>query len=271
MFRVTAALVASLAASGCALMPGVPAGPIPGVGARLGGTFAHAYGAADVAIREPSGERTEVRGNAALSPAYGLDGPVLTPLRLGARVTPTRWLELGADAGILDLGLQLRAGPLDAARAVPWGVELEWRTGHGRFDSGFVERRRSYRARVEVYPALPLGGAAADAFGVIAAGASTGRELLQPLLPPRFDEYGEHFNGIPLEVLRDEARLELAVGAHWLWPVAFLSAVVMPWFTLNDGGVRALGCQDCTPIELESVQSAWGFGIALSGGLVLGP
>lgn len=255
---------------GCARLPGVPAGPITGPAVRLSTAVAYTHVPATVEIHEPEGEPRAFDANTGVH-----DGPWLPiPLRLAGRVSLARWMDIGGDVGWVEKGLQLRAGPLDARRSLPWGVELEWRTEDSSSDDDATLHGHTYRARFEAYPALPLGSSQPGlphAFGVVTAGISSGTRLLSPLMPPRFDRNGESTIGIPLTALRRETRLELGLGLHWLSLPTFFTVMLMPWVGLDRGNLRGVSCENCTPLELDRMDGSWGLSIALSSGVVLGP
>jgi hypothetical protein len=245
----------------CASLPGVPAGPAR-PGASFGLAYAYAYGAADARVtRTPAGENQRLRGN---SEMYGGSAP-LAPLRAMARYSPASFIDFGADLGWLDLGLQLRAGQLDATRRIPWGFELEWRTGQtSLFRASEATRARSYRGRLEAYPRLGTSGDV-DVFGVLTLGASTGT-WVHYLPAPKLDTTEDGF-GSALELRRAESRLELSVGVHGRGPRAALTLAFLPWLVLDHLSPR----QDCTDCGFapRSMDLGWGFGVALSGSLAL--
>src|SRR5690349_7414817 len=158
------------ALAGCALVTGAPAGPIAGPGVRVGGAYAFAYTPATAQTLQPSGEPYTLRRNGDMY--WGL--VPLVPLRAMLRASPWTFVDVGADMGWMDLGLQLRAGDLDARRRWPWGIELEWRTGQRSFFNDQVaERVRIYQARAELYPQLGS-WIGSMTYGVLSAGVSTG-------------------------------------------------------------------------------------------------
>jgi hypothetical protein len=87
----------------------VPAGPIAGSG-RFGGSWAYAHAPARV-------ETGEVRFHAG-GAQYGGTIPSILP-RFGARLRASDFFDLGFDISPLELGLQLRGGPLHASRPLP--------------------------------------------------------------------------------------------------------------------------------------------------------
>lgn len=225
---------------GCALVPGMPAGPLGGRGLRAGVTYAYAYAPASAETTAPSGAPVTLRGN---SEMFRGSLPTFVPLRAMVRANPTSFLDVGADIGWMDAGLQLRAGPLDRQRRLPWGIELEWRTGQPTFfDDALARRARAYRARVEVYPALGRLGHL-DAFGV-----------LKPI-------------PAGLEVSRDETRLEASLGAHGYGKPLAITIAVQPWLGLHQGAVRGASCGGCS-LEFQSLDVDWGLGVLAGGSLV---
>lgn len=245
----------------CASLPGVPAGPArPGASFSL--TYAYAFGSAKAVVADtPAGATHRVRGS---SEMYGGAAP-LVPLRAAARLSPTSFLDFGADIGWMDLGLQLRAGQLDAQRQLPWGFELEWRTGEPTlFRYSEARRARTYRGRFEAYPHLGVTGDV-DVFGVLTLGASTGT-WVHYLPTPEREPTGDGF-GSALEVRRPETRLEMSLGVHDRGPGGAVTLAFLPWLVVDHRSAR----QDCTDCGFEprSLDLGWGFGVALSGSLAL--
>src|SRR5690349_4187389 len=125
----SALAVCAASCLGCsvAMMPGVPAGPIARPGIRTGANFsyARAQGTARAAVAG-SDSSIVVHGNSAMLAGSTVG---LFPSNLAVRAAPSQAIDLGLDLGWHEAGLKVRAGQLAASRAVPWGVELEWRSG----------------------------------------------------------------------------------------------------------------------------------------------
>src|SRR5215510_4917643 len=129
---IAAAIVcATLCSCAAALIPGVPAGPISAPGLRLGTSYSYAHAPGTVHAVAPSDEPVTVHDNSAMLWGRSIS---IFPAGLAFRVAPQQWFDMGVDLGIRESGIQLRAGQLAASRAVPWGVELEWRTGSYFYD-----------------------------------------------------------------------------------------------------------------------------------------
>lgn len=199
------------------------------------------------------------------------DGLSPFPSNIGARIAPSEQLDLGFDLGWHETALKIRAGQLAAARALPWGVELEWRTGFPGWSGGEeLERKRNVvRLRAEAYPALPFPGSGsgpAEAFGVLALGVSTGTQLFSlRRLPSEFDDGDNWFAGPSLNGLRWETRLEAALGLHWLPQPGGYTLVLLPWWRLQQGDMIDALCDSCSSLTVYSVGSSWGLGVGLSG------
>lgn len=261
--RVMTLLTLSWAILGCALVPGVPAGTIGGRGVRVGGTFAYAYTPAAAQVLQPAGAPATVRANSAM---FRGAAPFI-PLRVAARVSPGPFLDVGADVGWIDFGLQLRAGQLDPRRALPWGFELEWRTGqHTPFDHDLARRVRVYRARAELYPALG-GGRWRNTFGVLTLGVSTGSMYHFMDVPEQYDLTNEGPFAAALELSRRETRLELSLGVHGRSRKAVSTVALMPWLALHQGALRGAACGSCT-LEPRGLSAPWGFAVVASGSIV---
>lgn len=253
----------SCGATGCALIPGAPAGPLSTRGIRVGATYAYAYAPASAETVQPSGAPYTLRGNSEM-----FRGPVpFLPLRAMVRANPTSFLDVGADIGWMDAGLQLRAGPLDKRNDLPWGVELEWRTGQNSFfNYESAQSARVYRARFEMYPAFGNLGTL-DAFGVVTLGVSTGTRPHYMAVPAPFDTIQEGPIPPSLDVSRSETRLEMSLGVHGRGkPVAFTVAL-QPWLGLHQGAVRDASCSGCS-LEFRSLDVDWGLGVIAGGSLV---
>jgi hypothetical protein len=135
----------TLCSCAAALIPGVPAGPISKPGLRLGTSYSYAYApgtvhGVDGDASDRAAPRVTVHGNSAM-----LWGNTISifPAGLAFRVAPLQWFDMGVDLGIRESGVQLRAGQLAASRTLPWGVELEWRTGSYFYDSKTLFTRRN--------------------------------------------------------------------------------------------------------------------------------
>lgn len=254
--------------SGCAQLPGVPVGPSMGPSVRVGSTAGFAYGPATARLRDP-GRTWQQESNAA---NHGSRFPSPLPQRLTARFSTGSWLDVGADIGWTDRALQLRAGPLHAARSLPGGVELEWRVGSTSTfaQDDVVERAHALRARLELYPPLPFGRSEDGlprAFGVLAAGMSQGRQLLT--LPERGadSQSFSYSNAGLMQVLRTETRLELALGMHWRSMPVTSTLVLLPWFTVGRRQAE-VSCADCVNVQLERLSASWGLALALDAGVL---
>jgi len=166
-------------------------------------------------------------------------------------------------------------GPLHASRPLPWGIELEVRTGAtSTFRSDVVRGQRIARVRAELYPPLPFGHAASglpNAFGVLTLGIGGGRQLLALLpVPQDYQDSGEEGPiQSSLNVLRNEARLESSVGLHWLVKGGAFTLVTQPWVALSQGAPRASECDGCY-LDLVALDSGWGVSVALSAQVVWG-
>src|SRR3954467_1589771 len=115
--KAIAPLLACLAfGSGCpaALIPGVPAGPITAPGVCIGTSYSYASAPGTVHAEDPGVAAVTVHGNSAM--LFGRT-PSVFPAGPSFRLAPRRWLDFGVDITLREIGLQARAGPLDASRA----------------------------------------------------------------------------------------------------------------------------------------------------------
>lgn len=263
---VAAAACATLCGCAAALIPGVPAGPIAAPGLRIGSSYTYAQAPATVQAVDRGVGPVTVHDNSAM-----LWGRSFSPFPAGLafRVAPKQWFDVGVDLGIRESGIQLRAGQLAASRALPWGVELEWRTGSYLYDSEeLFARRNIVRLRAEAYPALPFTRTAsgAESYGVLALGLSTGTQLLT--VNHVSDQYVDDeaypvFVDPSFNELHWETRLEAALGVHLLTKPGGYTLVFLPWWKLAQGAPIATDCDTCT-LDITSIESSWGFGVALS-------
>ena len=262
------AVCVSLSSCAAALIPGVPAGPIVAPGLRIGTGYSYAYAPGTVHAVDPVERDTvTVHDNSAMLWGRSLS---IFPAGLAFRVAPLHWLDMGVDLGLRESGLQLRAGQLAASRELPWGVELEWRTGSYLYDhEELFTRRNVVRVRAEAYPALPFarsdsGGAG---FGVLALGLSTGTQLLTVNEVPSSSVEDGSFalvRGPSFDELHWETRLEAALGLHLLSKSGGYTPAFLPWWKLHQGAPTATYCNACT-VDITSIESSWGFGVGLSG------
>jgi hypothetical protein len=264
--KAIAPLLACVAfGSGCPapLMPGVPAGPIVEPGFCIGTSYSYAYAPGTVHAVDPGAADLTVHDNSAMLSGRS---PSVLPAGPSFRVAPRRWLDFAVDLGLREIGLQARAGPLDASRALPWGVELELRTGAYIPDT-LMSRRNVVRARAEVYPPLPFGrsdSGAQHGFGVLALGLSTGTQLLTVNdVPSAYSEETAPFSDPSFDARRWETRLESVVGLHWLSHNGAYTLAFLPWLTLQQGAIRETDCSACY-LDIIDIESEWGLGIALT-------
>jgi hypothetical protein len=256
-------LVAFVACTiGCALVPGVPAGPIRSPGVRAGVAYAYAYGRASAAGREVSGEPYVLRRNSAMFRGMA----PFFPIRALLRASPATFMDIGLDLGWTDAALQLRAGQLDARHRWPWAIELEGRSGKYSPFEGGVQRARVVRARAELYPALGTAGKM-DGFGVLTLGVSTGRQFHYMFAPQSDDVETDGLIPSALEVTRVETRLEASFGVHGRVPRAAFTIALQPWLTVDARRPDGSTCQSCS-LELERLSAPWGVALVASGNLV---
>jgi hypothetical protein len=246
---------------GCVLTPGAPAGPLGGPAVRGGVTFSYAYSPQRGALRDEDRKTTSNGG------MYGGWFP-LQPQRLSVRANPTRWLDIGADTSWLDHGFQLRVGPLDARRALPFGVELEWRDADKDKDETDRVPHAAHllRGRLELYPRI--GSASQDAYWVLGAGMSSGVQIHEVRVFGAID-YG--LTGpLELHVARQETRAEFALGVHSAKAPGAVTAALLPWIELVTGSVRRSNCILCGN-DRPPIDAPWGVTLVVSGALVWEP
>jgi hypothetical protein len=169
-------------------------------------------------------------------------------------------MDVRADMGWMDLGLQQRAGELDARRRWPWGIELEWRTGQRSFfNDAVAERVRIYQARAELYPQLGS-WIGRSTYGVLTAGVSTGTRAHFMFVPQQFDLTIEGPAGGGIGVARHETRLELSVGAQARDRRAAMTFALQPWVALHQGRPLLAECDGCS-LTFGSLRADWGLAL----------
>jgi hypothetical protein len=246
-------LPAVLVTTGCAFGPTAPAGPIAGPGFKATNTWGASYVPVTFDETDENGERHTATMNTG---AYF--APVL-PLYTNLRLSPSTWFDVGASANLLDMGLSLRAGPLDAERELPFGVQTEL------LASTENARWRRSSLRFEAYPLLSR-SRTSRRYGVLALGLSYGaqhfvvNEMPEEFGADPFEERGSLVQGPELDFQRRELRLEAFLGAHFRFQPGILTMVLAPHWALTSApsehtyGLGATGEHD------------WGISLLISPG-----
>ncbi len=261
-------LALSLCASGCAIGPSVPAGPIAGPGIKASGTWGYSYTpvtGTEVDYDQNQSEDLTMNAGQYLSPPVG-------PMRLSARASAATWLDVGYDVGWLDQAFQLRGGPLDLKRAVPFGLQLEYRiAGLLNEPKGTEDAAPIVSVRLEAYPRLFERSHAVGNL-VLALGASLGDQYFSiDEMPERFnydpeDREGGVVNGPEVNFYRRELRLEGFFGAHVRLRRGTLTAVLAPHVVLVGPGTDRCA-ETCSSLSSNAVHQ-WGLSLLISPGVV---
>jgi hypothetical protein len=193
-----------------------------------------------------------------------LGGWAALPVRLGGRLAVTDWLDASADWSFSTAGLELRAGRGEGPGRLPFALALAARTDKlANLPVGEeIGNQHDLRVRCEAYPRLwssPV-NPAIRAHGIVALGVSTGR---------RFHAYHAFAYESPL--VRDEDRLEGAVGVEYRRRHFVGSLSVMPYYVLRASRFAAADCSfgDCLTSRVTGYQQGVGVAIVLSLGVVL--
>ncbi|MET0409790.1 MAG: hypothetical protein ABW217_00775 [Polyangiaceae bacterium] len=263
---------ALLALSGCIAAPAVPAGPLQGTSLGISGAYGYALAPAEVTAQGSGGRArfSDAAGDAVNFP--------LVPARIGARIGIIDFIDLGGDRGWYEGGFDVRAGlpenmgPLPFAlgfgmRRGSWG----WLNGEGGAVTRDARAHAEQRLRLEIYPRL---AAISVGFlnGIAALGVSWGpryHELFGPYAlatPPESPNGGSRPDrswGTPrFHVLREETRLELALGAEARTERGgALSVVLMPYWVTDGRTVSHAECTNCADWQVVAYDS--NFGISL--------
>ncbi len=268
-WRHTLMLVFLTCMSGCAIGPSVPAGPSAGPGVKASGTWGYSYTpvtGTDIDYDNNRSEELTLNAGQYLSPA-------VAPMRASARASVATWLDVGYDLGWLDQAFQLRGGPLDASREVPFGLQLEYRiSGLLNTPKGTDDAAPIASVRFEAYPRL-----FDRSYGVgnlvLALGASFGDQYFSVAeMPERFhydpeDRLGGFANGPEVNFYRRELRLEAFLGAHVRQRRGTLTVVLAPHVVL--AGPSGDRCGGCGSSSLSSnATHQWGISLLVSPGVV---
>jgi hypothetical protein len=226
-------LLVPLAAS-CVMAPALPGGPLQGTSLQgeLAGAVSYAPGTVTDHFVDGSRRRTRGAGLAG--------GPMIG--RFGGRVGVTDWFEMAGDYSWADSGFELRAGEPEWA-PLPYAVSFSHRNGKGSVLGGH-EDHREWRVRAELYPRLRTRGTSRTHL-ITALGASVG---------DRVQTLGED----PAEfwMIREETRLEGALGLELRNQKGVLAVVTLPYFVLDHGPTYDL--EGTSELDLQRV-----FGVAL--------
>jgi hypothetical protein len=259
-------LVALVGAGACALVPTVPGGPLQ----RAGTVQVSEAQVVDMVV---GGTTTSTLRE----DRFHLDtgSSLIFPARVGARVALADWLDAEADWGWSGGGGELRAGATEGA-AIPFALSLGGRSGAllpvALDDERDLRQQHELRARLELYPSFALtpGPEGRHVNGVFAAGVSQGVHYHWLPLP---DHGGDAPDLPPHEsILRDELRIEGAVGVQWRARVAVVSLVAMPYAVARSQAASPVPCGDprCDQLRQEAAGALrQNYGVSVTLGLGL--
>lgn len=263
----------ALALGGCIAAPAVPAGPLQGTSLGFSGTYGYALAPAEATV-EGSGGRSRFSDTA--GDAVNLP---LVPARIGARIGISDFVDVGGDRGWYEGGFDVRMGLPENLGPLPFALGFGVRRGNWGWlngDGGAVTRdaraHAEQRLRLEIYPRLAT-ISVGSLNGIAALGVSWGpryHELFGPYAlatPPRSASGGssspDRSWGTPrFHVLREETRLELALGAEARTERGgAMSVVLMPYWVTAGRTVSHAECTNCADWQVVAYDSNFGIGL----------
>lgn len=207
LVRCAIGLAGGVLALSCAAAPKGPRGPLQGPGAKLAIDWSVA---ASYATLEREGQ-SDLSGS---SDHYWTNVP-LPPRRLELRLAPFSWMDVGAEIGWLDGSVDVRFGvPAEPGQwfSGAWGFGA--RSGQvGPFKD--TKRTNGMWARSELYPLLFMRGRGRQTSQhrlALALGVDAGTFYHQLARPIDKDDINEGLGFTATQLLRDELRIESAVG-----------------------------------------------------------
>ena len=161
--------------------------------------------------------------------------------RFGGRVGATDWFEVAGDYSWADAGFEVRAGQPEWT-ALPYAVSFSHRAGTGA--AGGHEEHREWRLRGELYPRLWLTNSSRTHL-IASLGASIGDRV-------------QALENDPAEfwMIREETRLDGALGLEIRNKVSALALVALPYLVLDHGPTYDL--EGTSELDLERL-----FGVAV--------
>jgi hypothetical protein len=242
-----------LGIGGCALTPPIPGGPLrPGTYTAAQVAWAYAYGPARASERGQ-----QISGNGQMT---GRGEPIgsVVPVVIGIRQALAKHVELAADYGFLNSGVELRAGT--GAEESRWPAAISLQARSSRLAIGVSDNNPGptyeVRLRFEVYPEV----VSAEKHLMLSLGVSHG-VFEHSIAGP--EEQGGDVPDLEARFVaaRPETRLEFGVGFDLQVRHAELRFAALPWVVLGSGGVTAPCLPGCGPIDFSQ---AWGLSILFS-------
>jgi len=217
-----------------------PGGPLQGTSLQgeLLGAISYAPGTVTEQFTNGTTRKTQGAGIAG-GPSIG---------RFGGRVGVTDWFEMAGDYSWADSGLELRGGAPEWT-PLPYAVSFSYRTGKGGTLGGHDDHRE-FLVRGEVYPRLWLSNKSRTHL-IASLGASTG-DRVQTL----YDDPAEFW------MMREETRLDGALGVEVRNKVSVLAVVALPYLVLDHGPTYDL--DGVSELDLDRV---FGFAVFFKFGL----
>jgi len=237
----------------CASIPSTPGGPLQRAGV-VQVSETQIYDVSRIDITTDQGGQQGFQRDAG--------GFYLLPVRLGGRVAITDWFDGAGDWGSADSGAEIRVGLPEGTRPLPFAFLVGARTDAlalslGRHNS--TGQQHELRARLEAYPALlsPSAESPTRIHGVLALGASHGRH------------YHSFTVNYQASLLRDEDRMEGALGVELRRGRFVGSLIIMPYYVVRSSALTSLECDfgDCITAHVLGFQQSFGMAIALNLGL----
>ena len=233
----------------CASVPSVPGGPLQRTGVvQLSET--QIYDVSRIHLTTDQGAKQGFERD--------VGGLAMLPVRLGGRVAIADWFDAAGDWGSADSGGEIRAGLPEGTRLLPLAFLVGARTDALalRFGRGQTGQQHEVRVRFEAYPTLlsPSAVSPTRVHGVLALGASHGRH---------YHAFDVNYQA---SLLRDEDRMEGALGVELLRRLFVGSLLVMPYYVVRSSALASLECDfgDCITANVLGYQQSLGMAIVLT-------
>lgn len=256
---VTASLV--FGGTGCVAAPPGPRGPLRGEPGLEGAIdYSAAFSNAEAEIQYgPPWQEPSPRTVSGTSDHYWAPYTVFPP-RAELRLAPLPWFDLGGHLGWLDGGFETRVG-LPASPSRVWAVNVAagMRTGElGPFKD--TKEQRALFGRVEAYPLVH----GERGRLVLALGLDSGTFYHQINYRDEYDQ-GDGLGFSAVQVIRDELRLESALGYVFVHAYGSVLGALEPYAVLDSGEPK--GCSGCEPVPFRQsfgIVAVFRFSLAIS-------
>jgi hypothetical protein len=262
--RLAFLLCCSTTSLGCVSASGIPGGPLPrGGGASFKSAFAFPVGYGKTTIASDDGT---IQGTYSDSYADGRSF-FFVPTQIGLRIAPLSYIDVAADLGWRDSGIEARLGLPEGSQPLPVALTGGYRLGYGILSAPANLHPNYAYARVEAYPRLWT-SRERPWYGVFTAGMSRGNRYHAIRLPPQFNSC-DMFCSPGAEFVRDETRVELSLGIDYRNRKGFtFGVVIMPYRVIASGPVQSVNFTG-SPYHVVNHQQDFGGLIAVTFGYAL--